>query len=53
MALRKVVTRPITLKLRTTRKAAEALSIEIQRLAGRLGLPTAAVRIRRVQGRAR
>jgi hypothetical protein len=49
----KVVARPITIKLRTTRKAAEALSLEIQRLAGRLGLPTAAVRIRRMKGRAK
>jgi len=48
MARGQVVARPITVRLRTSRKAAEALRLEIRRLAGRLGLPAAAVRIRRV-----
>ncbi len=48
MARRKTVTRPITVTVRTSRKAAEALRLEIQRLARRLALPAAAVRIRRV-----
>lgn len=48
MARRKVLARPITARLRTSRKATEALRLEIRRLAGRLGLPPAAVRIRRV-----
>ena len=42
----------ITAKVRTNRRAAEALRLEILRLAGRLGLP-AAVRVRRVGDRAR
>ena len=48
MARRKAVARPITITLRASRKTAEALSLEIRRLARRLGLPAAAVRIRRV-----
>lgn len=44
----KSVARQLTLRLRTSRKAAEALRLEIQRLCGRLDVPAAAVRIRRV-----
>jgi len=40
--------RSITVKLRASRKGAEALRLEIQRLARRLGIPAAAVQIRRV-----
>ena len=49
---RKAAVRPITVSVRTSRKATEALSLEIRRLARRLGLPAAAVavRIRRVGG---
>jgi len=38
----------IMVTLRTSRKATEALRLEIRRLAGRLGLPAAAVEIRPV-----
>ena len=48
MARRKTGARPITVTLRTNRKAAEALRLEIQRLSRRLGIPAAAVRVRRV-----
>ena len=48
MARGRTVSPPITVRLRTNRKAIEALRLEIRRLAGRLGLPAAAVRIRRV-----
>jgi len=48
MARRKAVARPIALTLRTSRKTTEAFRLEIRRLADRLGLPPAAVRIRRV-----
>jgi tRNA-dihydrouridine synthase len=47
------MTRSITVKVRTSRKGTEALRLEIQRLAERLGLPAAAVRVRRVDGRPR
>jgi hypothetical protein len=48
MARPKAIVRPITVRVRTSRKAAEALRLEIQRLAARLGIPATAVRIRRV-----
>jgi len=48
MGRRKADVRAITVRVRTSRKATEALRLEIRRLAGRLGLPAAAVRIRRV-----
>jgi 2-iminoacetate synthase ThiH len=48
MARGQAVARQITVRVRTSRKAAEALRLEIQRLAGRLGIPATAVRIRRV-----
>jgi hypothetical protein len=48
MARRKVAVRPITVTLRASRKATETFRLEIRRLAARLGLPPAAVRIRRV-----
>jgi predicted phage tail protein len=47
MARAKRVPRPITVKLRTSRKAVEALRLEIRRLARAMGMPAAAVRIRR------
>jgi hypothetical protein len=47
MARKAAVARPIAVKVRGSRRAAEALRLELQRLAGRLGVP-AAVRIRRV-----
>jgi hypothetical protein len=53
MARPKAVVPLIMVRLRTSRKATEALRLEILRLAGRLGLPAAAVRIRRVGDRRR
>jgi hypothetical protein len=44
----KVDAHAITVKLKTSRKAAETFQLEVQRLASRLGIPAAAVRIRRV-----
>jgi hypothetical protein len=40
----------VTIRVRTSRRAAEMLRLEIRRLAARLGLPPAAVRIRRIAG---
>lgn len=39
---------PITLRVRTSRKATEALRLQIRRLADRLGVPPIAVQIRPV-----
>ena len=43
---------PITVKLRTSRKGAEALRLEVERLAARHGVPASAVTVRRVRERA-
>jgi hypothetical protein len=50
MAGRKRSTRAITVKVKTSRRAAEAFRLEVRRLAARLGIPAAAVTIRRVDG---
>jgi plasmid stabilization system protein ParE len=47
MDAERVVPRPIKKTVRTSRKAAEALRLEIQQLARRLEIP-AAVRVRRI-----
>lgn len=50
---RKVAERQLTMRVAGDRRAAELLQLEIRRLARRLGLHVAAVRVRRVEGRAR
>ena len=42
--------REIVVRVRTTRKTTEALRLELSRLAKRLGIPTSAIRVRRVGG---
>jgi hypothetical protein len=44
----RAATRAISVKARASRKGAEALRLEIERLAARLGVPVTAVTLRRV-----
>lgn len=53
MARAHAVAPSIRMRVRTSREAIEALRLEIRRLAGRLGVPAATVRIRHVDGRQR
>lgn len=48
MAGRKRSSRALTVKVKTSRRAAEAFRLEVRRLAARLGIPAAAVTIRRI-----
>lgn len=47
MPRRQAVAPPITVRLRTSRKSSEALRLEVRRIARRLGVSVASVRIRR------
>jgi hypothetical protein len=48
VAGRKRSIRALTVKVKTSRRAAEAFRLEVRRLAARLGIPAAAVTIRRI-----
>lgn len=51
MRPRAIPGRSVKVTVRTSRRGAEALKLEVRRLADRLGLPPAAVRIRRLADR--
>jgi len=53
MAARKTVARSITVRVRASRRSAEVLRLEIQRLATSRGIPAPAVGVRRVGDRRR